>query len=273
MGESDSRYALGVEYLGTSFHGWQRQVSGLPTVQGILEDALSDIADHSITLICAGRTDRGVHAIGQVVHFDCRVSRPTDAFVRGANTLLPAGIRVRWAKLMSPRFHARFSAEARHYRYIICNYPVEPALLRWGMTWWRDSLDASLMQEAAQHWLGEHDFSAFRASTCNSHSPIRCIESITVSRVGVHIVIDVIANGFLLHMVRNLAGTLRLIGDGRHPPDWARQLLVSKDRTKAGATAPPDGLYLMSVRYPQQFELPIPTLQPAFFFMHPAPSF
>lgn len=250
------RYALGVDYVGTNFHGWQRQGTDLLTVQAVLEDALLDVMAEPVRLVCAGRTDKGVHAVGQVVHFDGHAQRPEHAFTRGVNSLLPAAVRVRWARLVPADFHARFSARARRYCYAICNDPIESALTSWGMAWWREVLDVDAMHNAAQAWLGEHDFSAFRASACHSKTPMRHIEAIRVVRMNTCIMLDVTANAFLLHMVRNIAGSLRLIGNGARPIQWAGELLAAKDRTQAGVTAEPRGLYLVSARYPSRFNLP-----------------
>lgn len=265
MTDQPTRYALGIEYEGSSFHGWQRQLD-VPSVQQTLEAALSSIADHEVRLACAGRTDKGVHALGQVVHFDCHTQRPLVAFLKGTNTLLPKTIRVRWVQVVTPDFHARFSAKARRYRYIICNDNEDaPVLFREGVSWWREPLDAALMHEAAQHWLGEHDFSSFRASGCISKSPIRHVQKIRVFRNQQQVVMDITANSFLLHMVRNLMGALRMIGNGKQPPDWALTLLHAQDRRQGPATAEPRGLYLVSVYYDDVHQLPETPLANRFF--------
>lgn len=255
MTDNTTRYALGVEYEGSRFHGWQKQPDVL-SVQAVLEAALASVADHEVALACAGRTDKGVHALGQVVHFDCHTERPPSAFVRGANRLLPETVRVRWVQVVTDDFHARFSARARRYRYIVCNSREAPVFFRQGVSWWREPLDADLMHKAARHWLGEHDFSSFRASGCVARSPVKCVQAVRVFRHEEQIVVDITADAFLLHMVRNLMGALRLIGKGAQPPDWALTLLKARDRTRAPATAEPQGLYLVSVQYDAMHKLP-----------------
>lgn len=242
------RIALGIEYDGTHYHGWQKQ-ENLSTIQGQVEEALSKVADASIYVSCAGRTDAGVHAYGQVVHFDTEVERPIKAWILGTNGYLPANIKVHWAKQVSNDFHARFSATARQYRYVIFNSKIAPAILRHHALWYPYDLNESAMQEAANYLLGEHDFSSFRGSGCQSKSKCRCVEIIDVKRDNLIVTIDVKANAFLLHMVRNIVGLLLEIGRGEHPPIWAKEVLELRDRTACAATVPAQGLYLMKVDY------------------------
>lgn len=248
------RIALGIEYDGGGFAGWQRQ-SGQRTVQACVEEALSKVADAPISVVCAGRTDAGVHALEQVIHFDSKVERDLRAWVMGANTHLPDDVRILWAKRLSSGFHARASAIARFYRYVILNRPMKSALRRKQMTWCYSPLDAARMAEAARHLIGEHDFSSFRAQGCQSKSPFRMMHFIHVRREGEEVVIDLCANAFLHHMARNIAGVLMEIGRGKKPPCWALELLHARDRASGGVTAPPDGLYLGGVCYPQEFGL------------------
>jgi tRNA pseudouridine38-40 synthase len=252
------RLALGLEYVGTNYSGWQSQINqpGVPSVQAALEQALSYVAAHPITVRCAGRTDAGVHASGQVVHCDVEVMRSERAWVFGCNSKLPRDIRVLWAKQVPADFDARRSATSRQYQYIVYNNPIRPVLLHEYVSWHYRSLDASLMHTAAQALVGEHDFSSFRAAGCQSVSPIREIRALRVKRSGNFVIIEVEANAFLYHMVRNLAGTLLDIGDGTKSISWSTEVLNAKDRTKASVTAPPQGLYLAGVRYPASLEVP-----------------
>lgn len=259
------RIALLLEYDGSQYNGWQIQKKpAVPTVQEQLEKALSRIADHPVTVLCAGRTDAGVHACAQTVHFDTSAERPMKAWVAGVNTYLPSDIAVKAAAAVSENFHARFSAIKRTYRYVIFNQPVRSAVLADKVTWVKDELDAERMHMAAQDLLGELDFSAYRASGCQSNTPFRYMESITVERRGDFIITELSANAFLLHMVRNIMGVLIAIGKGEKPVAWAKQVLESKDRTQAGLTAKPDGLYLVKAHYPVEFQLPELPLGPAF---------
>jgi tRNA pseudouridine38-40 synthase len=252
-----SRIALGVEYDGSAFHGFQAQLDpALPTVQETLEQALSQVADQPTRLVCAGRTDTGVHASGQVVHFDTTSVRQLKAWVLGANTALKRKIAVRWAHPVPDDFHARFSAYSRRYRYTICNDAVRPAMLTNFVTGHQVPLDADAMHRAGQYLLGERDFTAYRAQSCQSKSPMRCVTEVTVRRHGSLVVMDIEANAFLLHMVRNIMGVLLAIGEGRAPPEWAKTVLDGRDRTQAAKTAPPTGLSLIKVRYPERFGLP-----------------
>ncbi|MCR6651176.1 MAG: tRNA pseudouridine(38-40) synthase TruA [Cellvibrionaceae bacterium] len=250
------RYALVVEYCGTEYQGFQRQASARKTVQGDLEKALSLIAAQPVTLVCAGRTDAGVHASHQVVHFDTNADRAEKAWIEGANTKLPESIRVRWASKIKGEFHARFSAQSRTYRYFTYTDRTRSAFLPFNATWLRGQLNMEAMQVAASHLLGEHDFSSFRSSQCQAHSPVRRIESIEFSMAGPVIVMEIKANAFLHHMVRNIMGSLYEVGRSARSPDWMRELLALKDRNSAAPTAAPHGLYLIGVEYPQEFGLP-----------------
>ena len=249
------RIALGVEYDGARFHGWQTQI-GVPTAQQALETALSRVADHPVIVHCAGRTDAGVHGYGQVVHFDTPAQRAPRAWVLGGNTNAPPGLGVLWAQAMPETFHARFSARRRRYRYVILNRPVRPAVLHGRVAFERTPLDAAAMHRAGQGLLGEHDFSAFRAAACQAKHPVRTLLRLDATRRGDFVVLDVTANAFLHHMVRNLAGTLIAVGRGERPEGWAREILESADRRRAGVTAPPQGLYFMGVGYPEAFGVP-----------------
>jgi tRNA pseudouridine38-40 synthase len=256
------RIALSVEYDGSAYCGWQLQAHS-PSVQAVLEKALSGIACEPIRVVAAGRTDTGVHALGQVVHFDTSADRPQRAWLRGANTLLPGDVRIIGTQEVAGDFHARFSALSRAYRYLILNRPQAPAVGHERVAWEPRPLDAQAMHAAAQSLLGEHDFSAFRAAACQSRSPWRNLLQLDVRRLGPWLVIDARANAFLHHMVRNLVGTLLDIGTGDQPVEWASRLLAGRDRTLAGRTAPAAGLYLTAVQYPPHFGVePPPPLLP-----------
>ena len=257
------RIALGIEYDGANYYGWQRQKEVI-SVQEELEKALSIIANHSVTVNCAGRTDSGVHGTGQVVHFETTADRKEVAWTLGVNANLPDDIAVRWIKVVGEDFHARFSATSRRYRYIIYNSSFRPGILRSGLSHYHVPLDENKMQAAGQFVIGEHDFTSFRALHCQANSPVRTIEFLNVTRRGEFIIIDIKANAFLHHMVRNLAGSLIEIGKNKKPVDWLSILLELKDRSKAAATAKPGGLYLVEVDYPQQFNLPRPPCGPLF---------
>ncbi|WP_373019856.1 tRNA pseudouridine(38-40) synthase TruA [Thiomicrorhabdus sp.] len=250
-----SRIALGVEYQGTRYCGWQRQ-SHCESVQGLVEQALTQIADETIDLHCAGRTDTGVHAVGQVVHFETRSERPLKAWVQGANTKLPGDIRIAWAKPVDTEFHARFSAFARQYRYVIFNRNVHSAVLADRVTWEDRKLDEEKMHRAAQALIGEQDFSSFRAAACQASHAMREVQSVAVSRRGDFVFIDIQANAFLHHMVRNISGTLMQIGRGDKPESWVKEVLELKDRTQAAATAPASGLYFVNAFYPEEYQIP-----------------
>ena len=257
------RLVLGLEYDGASFHGWQRQQEVIG-VQQRVEEALSRIANTSINVVCAGRTDAGVHATAQVVHFDTDCVRPERAWTLGTNTYLPDSISVKWVKPVDDTFHARFSATARRYRYIIYNNTLRSAILAKGITHIHADLDHQLMHEAAQALVGKHDFSSFRAVECQAKTATRTLSYIQVSRFADYIVIDVQANAFLHHMVRNITGSLVAIGSGEKPVAWLKDILNAKDRTLAAATARPNGLYLVNVIYPSAFCLPKHHLGPLF---------
>lgn len=249
------RIAMGVEYDGTGFAGWQYQ-NHARSVQDCVQNALSRVANHAVEVTCAGRTDAGVHAGGQVIHFDTEVVRHMRSWVLGANANLPVDVNICWAKPVDGRFHARFSATARTYRYVILNRWVRSALMRHRATWVHYPLDEARMQAAAEYLLGEHDFSAYRAIACQAKSPRRHVRQLTVVREEDRVVISVTANAFLHHMVRNIAGVLIAIGKREREPVWAKQVLDMRDRTLAGVTAPPQGLCLTAVEYPLEFAIP-----------------
>lgn len=257
------RTALGIEYDGADFIGWQRQLDGR-TVQGCVEQALSSVANEDVSVVCAGRTDTGVHATGQVIHFESAAVRAPDNWVRGANSNLPGDIRVQWAAEVDADFHARFSARRRHYRYVILNSPAATALLRNRVCQERLPLHVERMQVAARHLLGEHDFTSFRASACQAKSPVRMIYRLDVTRAGLCVYIDVVANAFLHHMVRGIAGVLIAVGRGDQAPGWAAQLLAARDRTAGGVNAPADGLYLVRVVYDGHLQIPATGWLPVF---------
>lgn len=249
------RIALGVEYDGSAFCGWQYQ-NHSPSVQEAVEKALSAVADHPVRVVCAGRTDTGVHATEQVVHFDSDAERSMRSWVYGANANLPKQVVILWAKPVSQAFHARFSAMRRRYRYVIYNRSVRPTFLAWRTSWDYRPLSEKAMAAAAQCLIGEHDFSSYRAVGCQAKSPVRTIHHLEVSRKHELVFIDIEANAFLHHMVRNIAGVLMAIGAGEKPVEWAREVLEHQDRTLGGVTAPPSGLYLTSVTYPALHNLP-----------------
>ncbi len=251
------RIALGIEYDGSSFYGWQVQRNHLPTIQGLVEEALSKIANEPIHLFCAGRTDASVHATGQVVHFDTRAKRHIDAWIWGTNTHLPSSIAVRWAKAVDYHFHARFTATARRYRYVIFNHPIRSAILNGRAVWHYYPLDVERMRQAGQYLLGEQDFTSFRASQCNSKSPMRKVTEFQIERKDHFVIFEIEANAFLHHMVRNIAGTLMKIGAGFKEPEWMQEVLLAKSRRVAAETAAPEGLYLIQVRYPEPYLFPI----------------
>ena len=249
------RFALVVEYDGRAFCGWERQPH-CESVQAAVERALSRVADEPIRVACAGRTDSGVHALGQVVHFDTRARRLEDAWRRGANANLAAGVAVVAAREVPGDFHARFSARWRHYRYLLLNRPDRPAVLRGRVAWDRRPLDLARIRAAAGPLVGTHDFSAYRASACQAPSPVRTVHALDVQRRGAQFCFDVVADGFLHRMVRNIVGVLLAIGAGEAKPEWAREVLESRDRTQGGVTAPAAGLYLVRVGYSARYSLP-----------------
>lgn len=236
----------------------------MPSVQAALEKALSKVADEPVSVVCAGRTDAAVHASGQVVHFDTCVERPLKAWIMGGNANLPADISVTWAKVMPAHFHARFTAMARRYRYVIYNDLIRPAHMAEEVTWNHRPLDVSRMRTAAAALVGTHDFTSFRAVQCQAKSPVKTVHHLEVIEHGRFIVLDIRANAFLHHMVRNFAGVLMTIGAGERPVEWAAQVLAARDRRAGGVTAHPYGLYLVRVEYPQEFALPERYLGPHF---------
>jgi tRNA pseudouridine38-40 synthase len=249
------RFAAGLEYDGRAYSGWQFQ-PGLPTVQDVVQQALSRVADAPVACVCAGRTDAGVHALGQVVHFDSAAVRSERSWRLGANSYLPGDVSVAWVREAPGHFHARFSATARSYRYLIFNRDSRSALAAGRATWERRPLDAVRMHAAAQVLVGEHDFSAFRAVECQAKSPLRRVECLDVTSSAEWLTLAITANAFLHHMVRNVAGLLMSVGRGESPPERVEAVLASRDRKTNAATAPPDGLYLAAVRYPAEFGLP-----------------
>lgn len=250
-----ARVAIGVEYDGSAYSGWQLQPHA-PSVQAELERSLARVANHPLRLTAAGRTDAGVHALMQVAHFDSTASRPDQAWVLGGTAECAADVSVLWARQVPDDFHARFSALSRSYLYRIVNRRVRPAIDRARAGWVRTSLDADAMRAAAQVLVGEHDFSAFRAAGCQSPTPVRRVTAVTVRRDADRVEIGISANAFLHHMVRNVAGTLIAVGVGDRPPGWVAEVLASRDRTQAGATAPPQGLYFAGVEYEARWGLP-----------------
>jgi tRNA pseudouridine38-40 synthase len=251
-----TRIVLGIEYNGSQFNGYQLQQKGTRTVQGELEAALSIVADTPIRLTCAGRTDTGVHASGQVVHFDAPVQRELKAWMLGCNTNLPGDIAVHWVRSVKDDFSARFSAVSRSYRYILFNRRNRSAVFQSNVAWSFQAHDEQVMNVAAQHLLGEQDFSAFRSSRCQANHAVRVMQEISLKRHGDYLILDIRANAFLHHMVRNIMGTLMVIGRGEQPVEWMLEVLQGRDRKCAGMTASPAGLYMVNVQYPEQFGLP-----------------
>jgi tRNA pseudouridine38-40 synthase len=257
------RYALGIEYDGKNYCGWQRQNNAV-TVQEKVEKALSKIADEKIEVVCAGRTDTGVNATNQVIHFDTSKIRKDVAWTLGVNTHLPSDIAVAWVKKVDEDFHARFSATARNYRYIIYNKPLRSAILSHGISHCHYALDETLMQQGADYLIGQHDFTSYRTVHCQSHSAVRTIKHCRVTRQGDYIVVDIKANAFLHHMVRNIVGSLMRVGQSQETTHWMKEVLLAKNRCVAGVTAPPEGLYFVDVDYPESFDLPKSRLGPLF---------
>ena len=249
------RIALGLEYDGSRFLGWQTQPGG-GTVQDCLEAALATIAGVEVNLTCAGRTDRGVHALEQVVHFDVGVTRPESAWVRGVNAVLPDSVAVQWSREMPAEFHARYAARARIYRYVLLNRAVRPALAARHAGWFHQPLDVGAMRVGARHLVGEHDFSAFRSAECQAPSPVRTLFALDIEARGERIDFVLRANAFLHHMVRNIVGTLVYVGAGRQPPGWVGEVLESRQRARAAPTFAAEGLYLARVEYEPHWGLP-----------------
>ncbi|MEK9942348.1 MAG: tRNA pseudouridine(38-40) synthase TruA [Gammaproteobacteria bacterium] len=252
-----TRYALGVEYNGSRFCGWQVQ-AGVPTVQEEIERAIREVADHEVRVVTAGRTDTGVHALGQVIHFESTSLRPLRAWVKGVNSNLPDGVVVTWARQVPDEFHARFCASGRAYRYIMLTRPVRPTVLAERVTWTHEPLERDKMRHASRCLIGRHDFSAYRSVHCQSRQPIRHVRKFSISQKGLWTWFDIEADGFLHHMVRNIAGVLMSIGSGAQDVSWAREILDSRDRRQGGVTAPAAGLYLTGVQYPSRFHMPDP---------------
>jgi tRNA pseudouridine38-40 synthase len=250
-----ARIALGIEYDGSGFCGWQTQPSAC-AIQDAVERGLAEIAGHPVATICAGRTDAGVHAVAQVVHFDTAAARPDTAWVRGVNALLPDTVAVTWMARVGDDFHARYSATERRYRYLLLDQPLRPALNRRHVGWIHQTLEVDRMREAAAYLLGEHDFSAFRSSECQANSPVRELRALNIDRRGDYVVFELAANAFLHHMVRNIVGSLSYVGAARRSPQWMQELLAARDRARAAPTISAAGLYLADVRYDEKFELP-----------------
>ncbi len=257
------RIACGVEYDGRAYHGWQRQKNS-PSVQQVLETALSKVADRPVQTFCAGRTDAGVHATAQVVHFDTDVQRSQRSWLLGGNTNLPSDIAISWVQQVSDSFHARFKALERSYRYVVLNSHTRSALLYKRASWWVKKVDLRKMQQAAEHLIGEHDFSAYRATACQAKTPVRVLHELDIQMCGDIIYIDARADGFLHHMVRNIVGVLLTIGSGEQPTDWSKSVLETRQRDRGGVTAPPDGLYLTDIRYPDGYKIPRMGYKPVF---------
>ncbi len=253
------RIALGIEYDGSDFSGWQSQPSGVRAIQPLVEAALTRVAAHPISVHCAGRTDAGVHATYQVIHFETQAQRSARAWILGANANLPRDVSVIWALPVPDNFHARFSARARSYDYLLSHRRTRPSLWHGKLSWECRPLNVEAMVEASRCLLGEHDFTSFRAQGCQAKHPIRTLYRLDVVTVEACLVFRVEANAFLQHMVRNLVGTLLEIGRGKRPAAWAGEVLAARDRRLAGVTAPPDGLYLTGVRYPEEYRLPAPS--------------
>ena len=255
------RLALGLSYRGGGYQGWQSQLGGR-TVQDALERALSKFADRPVRTVCAGRTDAGVHALNQVVHIDIDIDRADISWVRGSNRYLPADIAIQWCRVVDSSFHARYSAHGRHYAFLVLESPVRPSIEAGSAAWVFRPLNADVMREAAEHLLGEHDFSAFRAAECQAASPVKTLRRLTITQRGSYWRFDFEANAFLHHMVRNLMGCLVAVGQGSRPPGWVAELLQSRDRSLAAPTFSPDGLYFLGPHYDPAFDLPRRT--PAF---------
>lgn len=251
------KIALGLEYCGTKYCGWQCQSGNTNSVQKYVESALSKIADQSIKIYCAGRTDAGVHALLQVVHFETSVDRSEYAWVSGGNSLLPNDISILWCKQHVGNFHARFSAISRSYQYIILNRKYRTGFFHGMVTWEHQDLDQVKMQLAAKFLLGRHDFTSFRATACQSKTPIRTIKKLAIYRKNNFIIFEITADAFLQHMVRNIVGVLIEVGSGKYGINWVFEVLAERDRRKAAKTAPPEGLYLLGPQYPEKYDIPV----------------
>ncbi|MDP2688207.1 MAG: tRNA pseudouridine(38-40) synthase TruA [Aequorivita sp.] len=249
------RIALGVEYDGSAYNGWQSQPD-VPNVQDTLAAALCQISGEPIAVHAAGRTDTGVHALEQVVHFDTSAARPLSAWVRGTNALLPKDIAVLWAQSVPESFHARFSAEARSYQYVLLNRPQRSGVHHGKVGWFHAPLDVAAMRQAAEYLLGEHDFSAFRAAQCQAKSPVKHLTRLDIRQQGDTLIIELTASAFLHHMVRNIVGCLVYVGKGKHPPQWLREVMEGCERSQAAPTFAPDGLYLQRIHYAPHWGLP-----------------
>lgn len=256
------RYAIGIEFCGTHYRGWQTQQTGVRSVQQTLEDALSHVANHRVDVHGAGRTDAQVHATNMIAHFDSPSIRTDRAWIMGTNSKLPKDISIQWIKPMSMDFHARFKAIARRYRYIIYNAPQRPALLHKQVTHVYHSLNVEKMQLAAKKFEGTHNFESFRAAACQSNQPVRHVQHCTLTPHGPFLILDIQADGFLHHMVRNIVGCLLDVGQGCFDVSHIDNIFAAQDRKAAGVTAPPDGLYFIQAYYPDVFELPRPSLGP-----------
>lgn len=256
------RFALGIDYEGTHYRGWQTQQEGVPSIQSTIEDVLSRIADHPVIIHAAGRTDAGVHASGMVAHFDTHAIRGHKSWLLGSNTWLPKDIALRWIHPVSEDFHARFKAVARRYRYIIFNSGQRSSQLAGKVTWHYHPLNFDRMKIAANYLVGQHNFNSFRAVGCQSRNPNRHVHFLNLTKRGSLIILDIQADGFLHHMVRNIAGVLMAIGEGKAEPEWVQELLRVQDRTQGGVTASGSGLYFVDALYPPEFELPKEPLGP-----------
>ncbi len=256
------RFALGVEYDGSSYCGWQSQPDAT-NVQDTLQAALSGVASEQISIIAAGRTDTGVHALEQVVHFDTNIHRPLSAWVRGTNALLPKNIAVLWAHPVADDFHARFSAQSRSYQYVLTNRPSRSAVHHGKVGWFHAPLDVFAMREAARYLLGEHDFSSFRSSQCQAKSPTKHLAALDIQQHGDTFIFNLTANAFLHHMVRNILGCLLYVGKGKYPPQWMSEVMQGRDRKFAAPTFMPDGLYLRHITYDAKWRLPQGTMPPS----------
>ena len=261
------RYVAGISYDGSTYYGWQRLKQALPTIQENIEDALCKLTSDDIHVVCAGRTDTGVHASRQIIHFDTHAILSENNWIFGTNYYLPKNITLNWLVPVSEHFNARFSALSRRYIYIIYNHIIRPFQLNQQVTWIYRTLDSQMMEKAGHYLIGTHDFNAYRTVHCQSKNSIRNVLALKIIRKNGFIIIDIQANAFLHHMVRNIVGVLMAVGSGKHSPEWAREVLLSRDRRCAGVTAPPYGLYLADVLYPSHFLLPKEDIGP--FFMAP----